>query len=446
MVCKEDDLSCQRASTLNDGSTFLESVTQYVPMCSLGYVGTSNSTFRVEDFVPWDLIGAKCQKVYYFIQIVYAVLIALIVVSNICILVVLLHKNHSRNGTLRLYKISLAVADLLVGVASLPYLLVLFSERLFQGYPFEIQVEGRKVDPTFGEKSPSKKMADIAACIFVTSFYASILTLIIAAIDRYSAIRFPFRTQELQLKIAKSLLVGIWVVSLALSSSVFIASRYYYDYATFMFMPSLTTLPEVIIHGFFMIVPLISMWVVNFLTLGALREYNRTSKIRISRGGGAQDSRTNKEKTICAVLVSLWVAFHKMIKIKVTMCTCFTFNLLPTLIMLILGQLRKSGTKSFAQYLDVRPGYHNQTVDLIIQVIDFLSGFSIYLSSLVNGLIYIIRDEEYRQQFKLIILKIQPPNRLSNISVLSTISDRESSVHNMRNSSAKSHESHESTQ
>ena len=128
------------------------------------------------------------------------------------------------------------------------------------------------------------------------------------------------------------------------------------------------------------------------------------------------------------------------------MCTCFTFNLLPTFIMLILGQLRKSGTKPFAQYFDVRPGYHNQTVDLIIQIIDFLSGFSIYLSSLVNGLIYIIRDEEYRQQFKLIILKIQPPNRLSNVSTLSTISDRDSSVHNMRNSSAKSHESQESTQ
>ena len=312
MKCTVDDLLCQKASTLNDGSTFLESVTQYVPMCSLGYVGCSNSTFRVEDFKPWDLIGTKCQKMYYFIQTVYAVLIALIVISNICILIVLLHKNHSRNGTLRLYKLSLAVADLLVGIASLPYLLKLFSERLFVGYPFEVQVEGRKFDPTFGEKPPSERMADIAACIFLTSFYASILTLIVAAIDRYSAIRFPFRTQELQLKIAKSLLVGIWVVSLALSSSVFIASRYYYDYATFMFMPSLTTLPEVIIHGFFMIVPLTSMWIVNFLTLGALREYNRTSKIRISRGGGAQDSRTSREKTICAVLVSKWLTFQKI--------------------------------------------------------------------------------------------------------------------------------------
>lgn len=39
---------------------------------------------------------------------------------------------------------------------------------------------------------------------------------------------------------------------------------------------------------FFMIVPLISMWVVNCLTYFSLREYNRTSQIRISRGGGME--------------------------------------------------------------------------------------------------------------------------------------------------------------
>ena len=77
----------------------------------------------------------------------------------------------------------------------------------------------------------------------------------------------------------------------------------------------------------------------------------------------------------------------------------------------------------------MRPGYYNQTVDTITRIIEFISGFSIYLSSLVNGIIYIIRDGEYRQQFKLIILKRQPQqNRQSNISVLSTVSERQHSM------------------
>ena len=111
------------------------------------------------------------------------------------------------------------------------------------------------------------------------------------------------------------------------------------------------------------------------------------------------------------------------------MCACFTFNLLPTLLTLILGQLYNQRVKSFAPFWDMRPGYYNQTVDTITRIIEFISGFSIYLSSLVNGIIYIIRDGEYRQQFKLIILKRQPQqNRQSNISVLSTVSERQHSL------------------
>ena len=119
------------------------------------------------------------------------------------------------------------------------------------------------------------------------------------------------------------------------------------------------------------------------------------------------------------------------------MCACFTFNLLPTLLMLILSQLHAQSVKSFAPYWDMRPGYHNRTVDTITRIVDFIAGFSIYLSSLVNGIIYIIRDGEYRQQFKLIILKQQPQQRQSNTSVLSSLSEHNHSLPN-RNSSAMS--------
>ena len=273
-------------------------------MCQIGYVGISNASFSADDFIPWMFIGTGCQRIYYLIQIVYSILIVLIVASNACILIVLLNKQHkAHNSTLRLYKISLAVADLLVGIVSLPYLLVNFGDRLFNSNPFRTQLTNGKIDESFDEKSTLGKMSDISACIFLTSFYASILTLITAAVDRYSAIRFPFRNQKWHATFARFFLVGIWLVSVALSSSVFISSRYINRYATFMLMPRFTTDAEVYIHGLILIVSLISMWIVNGLTLSSLREYNRTSKIRISRGGGVQDERQTREKSISIILV-----------------------------------------------------------------------------------------------------------------------------------------------
>ena len=284
-------------------------------MCQLGFVGVSNKSFIAEDFIPWTFVGDRCQRIFYLIQVVYSLLVLLIVASNVCILVVLLNKNHrAHNSTLRLYKVSLAVADLLVGVVSLPYILVKFASRLSDSNPFQTQLNGGQIDASFGQKSTLAKLSDICACIFVTSFYASILTLITAAVDRFSAIRFPFRNQKWHAAFARYFLVVIWLVSVALSASVFIRSRFINQYASFMMLPVFSTNVEVYVHGSFLVIPLISMWVVNGLTLSSLREYNRTSKIRISRGGGVLDERQSREKSISIILVRFRLTFRQQLK------------------------------------------------------------------------------------------------------------------------------------
>ena len=235
--------------TLNSDSVFLETPAEYVPLCRLDYIGVSNQSYYVDPFTGWDILSGSCRQTFYFILLLYSLLTISIIASNLCILVVIFHRNSTRTSTLRLYKVSLAVADLLIGLFSLPYILYDFVYRTWYAEMFVTQRKSLVVSARFADKNLVAQIGDICACIFVLSFYASILTLTTAAVDRYTAIRLPFRTQESQLFWAKVSLGGVWLISILLAISVFIKSRFYYQFSSLMFNMSLKTDIEVYTHG-----------------------------------------------------------------------------------------------------------------------------------------------------------------------------------------------------
>ena len=236
--------------TLNSDSVFLETPAEYVPLCKLEYIGVSNQSYHEDPFSGWDILSDSCRQTFYLILLLYGLLTIAIVVSNLCILFVMFHKSSTRSSsTLRLYKVSLAIADLLIGLFSLPYILYDFVYRTWYAEMFLTQRKRLVVSARFAEKTTVAKVGDVCACIFILSFYASIFTLTTAAVDRYTAIRLPFRTQESQLFWTKVSLGGVWLISILLATSVFIKSRFYYQFSSLMFNMSLKTDIEVYIHG-----------------------------------------------------------------------------------------------------------------------------------------------------------------------------------------------------
>ena len=128
-ICNNDftcsnSIQCQSALSIRDeNSSYLEAIVEVVPLCEYGTMGTSLNHYKSVYYKisSWDLLPVKCQQIYLSIFIFYIILSFIITLMNIFICIIYSSKKESNS---RIYKISLACADLLVGLFVLPVVLI----------------------------------------------------------------------------------------------------------------------------------------------------------------------------------------------------------------------------------------------------------------------------------------------------------------------------------
>ena len=281
-------------------------------------------------------------------------------ISNVTVLAVFL-TDKSLMDAQAVYRISLAVSDLFVGIIIFPtYILtnfiyltedVLLQMNRWKSYYFAV------------------------GFFMVLSFHISVLTLAAAAIDRFKAIYKPLKYDHIHsLNLAKKTCFGLWIISilLAISPFGFIDEHFVYEVidGTFVFPVNRENPRLLLIYvGLIFISPVLTMWIFTILTIVFYKKHSKKrQRIMINK---IQKLKTNKQ---------IRLLFTLSIMVGV-----FSVCVLPPAVIFLGKQSNLIGHTSAA---------------------NVCSAFFLTSNSLWNFFIYSFRDKRFRKTSKNLYKKL----------------------------------------
>ena len=336
------------------------------------------------------------------ISITVAALVIMAVVTtvvNLLVIVVFSTANRLRNSQ-STYKLSLAVADLLVGTVVLPSCIYNLTEFLWQRLTTSKanMVAGyEKFNGTYilTEKSVSTNIHEnlleddfplsyLNGIGFVTavSIFVSIYTLAAAGVDRFFAVYKPLSyNKEKAGMYAKVACAFSWTLALVISVVPIVTppNLLTFGIAFSMLVAALRPL-GIIAYAILLFIPLIVVWVVNILIYIIIKRHSRTFQRKLSKVSRAKADEVEKRLATTLRLMG----------------GVFTFNTLPLWLTLL----------SNLFVFDVRPqipetlNIPKATTFITIQVV---SVFLLLGNSLCNFFIYNARNEDFRKALKQLI-------------------------------------------
>ena len=227
-----DNLICQGIETKNS-SSYTESL-NVVPFCGPTSLGSDLDFFLKTRPRLFDIVSLSCKVKFSLAVIIGIFLTVCCLFLNIGVIVVARSSDSFQNAY-GFYKISLAIADLLVGVVAAP---IFTFTILFRGLMPAIDLDYLRATyeieiPSFGFPPIIFSFVEMTGIIMTVSILASIFTLSFSSIDRYFAIRFPFKYRRI---IGKSLNTRIyftigfsWSLALAIAILPFIFPNRSYE-------------------------------------------------------------------------------------------------------------------------------------------------------------------------------------------------------------------------
>ena len=319
--------------------------------------------------------------------IIKSILAAVIVICNVTILGVLFTNKEMRN-TSTIFRMSLAFADLLVGVVVFPSTAANLDYYFTRTLTFDesLKTNGYLINnhtnfshPTFDGSSKicthdsfSSPLVNAAGFFSTVSTTVSVFSLVAAAIDRFVAVYRPLQHfQVISFLVPRTSVACIWLLG------VFIASLPYFSLALpYSVIFSVAVVPYgffgTALYGILTITALVIMWVVTFATYSVYRNYlKRNAHLRTSIRDKTEDLRSKNLILILGIMV-----------------TAFTVSVLPTAILMIyeatLLNAKSFNLKNELAYYDIG----------VVVVMLFLS------NSLWNFFIYSARDSAFRKASK----------------------------------------------
>jgi len=322
-------------------------------------------------------------------------------VVNLLVIIVLSITKKLKNSQ-STYKLSLAAADLLVGVLVLPTCYYNLSEflwhpltttrsKLVSGYSYD------EMNRTFIQKERSARtnihenlqndgftLSYLNGIGFMTtlSIFVSIYTLAAAGFDRFFAVYKPLSYNKVKAnKYAKIACVISWILAGVFSLLPIFAppNLLRYGVSFQLIVASLRTL-GIIIYAVILLIPLIVVWIVNIMIYIIIRKHTRTFQRKLTKV--AQVNADDVEKRLAATLR--------------LMVGVFTFNTLPLWLTFLSNLFVFNVRPQIPETLDLK-----KTTDFItVQVVAVLLLLG---NSLWNFLIYNVRNEDFRKALKHLI-------------------------------------------
>ena len=158
-----------------------------------------------EDPTLLDSVAGKATK-----TAAYSVLLLLSLVGNSMVPAVV-YRNPELHTSVNYFIASMSVSDVLIPIFALP-------ERIKQVF---VPQETWQIDGSFGSL-----LCKLRAFVTDTSIIVTVLTLVIVSLQRFFAVKYPFKTQSLREKKACFIVIsGIWILSMLCSSLNFYTWR-----------------------------------------------------------------------------------------------------------------------------------------------------------------------------------------------------------------------------
>ncbi|XP_076813265.1 uncharacterized protein LOC143459849 [Clavelina lepadiformis] len=299
-----------------------------------------------------------CQLAHYAIAIVDSFMSLLTVLVNGLILLVATRTGHF-NCSHGYFSVSLAVADLIVGLITEPCMVYNHFKQ--------------------GNRNLAKREEYEDWYCNVTGFFtnvslcASLLTLISSSGFRYFVIGRPLSYWNSRRKLKKYVLRIIlitWIFSV-IFGLVPIVIPYDHYWIHFVGMTLSVKMDELYIYHMTLTIGLISLWV---LTLSLWIKIKRFSTLRLQQLSQTSTYRTTRETVICSFLRSIIIVF--------TICY------LPLIITQSFASLQTIDLRNFPKSFDVVSNY-------IWNVFMFLSSSFVLGNSFANFFVYVFEDREF---------------------------------------------------
>ena len=338
----------------------------------------------------------RCRNRIYVFVAVLAIMSGITTVVNLLVILVLSTAKRLRNSQTT-YKLSLAAADLMVGVLVLPTCIYNLTEILWfplttarsrsvAGYEEvngTFELTERSVSSNIRENLHMDRFSDsyVSLIGFFTgvSLFVSVYTLAAASIDRLFAISKPLSYDKIKAdKYAKIGCIISWIFAAVFSLIPIITPFNLLTYGiSFTVIVFALRAVGIVLYGVALIIPLVIVWIVNIMVYVSLKKHTRKFTRKLSKANVAKAS--DVEQRLAATL-SLMVGV-------------FTFNTLPLWIIILVNFNIRNVQPNEPESLNLKKA--NDFITTIIVAVLFLLGNSIW-----NFFIYNIRNKDFRMALK----------------------------------------------
>lgn len=318
------------------------------------------------------------------------VVAVLITFANSTVIFTLICKKATRHNQ-TIYRFSLALADLLVGVFVFPTFISSLSKEVYSSHELAqknvagyIMENGTVLPDQKGSYevrvSVNRFVRDFPASyinfvgIFTAlSLLASVFTLVVAAIDRCIALSFSLKYKEhRKIPIALVATVCVWVLAIILSLLPLFVPVLQYTLVASILVAS-SGEKAVILYSLGFLVPLLIMWLATlFSFIKARRHITRCRHL----------------STVNSVTNDLSEA--RLAKTLGVMVGVFTFSLLPAAVVLLTALFIPTIYVTLPLYLHQEDSVTYLSVEVVVL-------FILMCNSLWNCFIYSVRDKEFRK-------------------------------------------------
>nr|XP_039254652.1 D(1B) dopamine receptor-like [Styela clava] len=369
-----------------------EVIDVYVPFCDISWCGFDGKTIEERGLTSWDCMTPGCRTNLVISSVVCALLALAIILANVTVIIVFTTSPKLRNSQ-AVYKISLAIADLLVGVIVLPTfvstLLLLYQSPVNMGdvwknSPRNSEGTLRRNSGGRFKQRTSPEYIDFVGFFTILSLIVSIYTLMIASFDRFLAIYQPMRYGRHNAKrLAIWASLGLWSVAILFSAMPFFVPEMTYGLAASIMVASQET-SALILYAVVVVIPLIVVWVTTIATFMSTKKHARRRQTLTIR----RQSSDNSTKPVTSMETRLARTLASMVGI-------FTLCLLPAAVILIvphfLGNL----------YHDYPRDFDPMASKIFIST-EFVTILILMTNSLWNCFIYNARSDDFKKAAKLL--------------------------------------------
>ena len=233
------------------------------PFCNPSACGVSRQDYNNSSFSAFQCLPSSCKAPTIIVIVIDAILAAFIVVANALVLAVAI-RTTVMNNVPGYFKISLAIADLIVGLVVLPGSVYHHTTVSLQPLPFRMEGQSPLVTDYFDQI-----YLNVMGFFTVWSFSVSIYTMGAASIDRYLAVTKPFKYKQrkyLTKKRSIAVFVLVWCFGFAISIYPIFTENSYTTSALGLILS--TGFLAIVVYAVTLGLPLLAMWIINLALLG----------------------------------------------------------------------------------------------------------------------------------------------------------------------------------